>query len=63
MAVLDGKLYAAGGEISWDDEDNEEEDEEDRPLNMLERFNPATNTWVELAPMATLRTNPGVAVL
>ena len=51
-AVLDGKLYAAGGES-----------EADGTLsNLVERYDPATNAWEAVAPMAAARTEHGVAV-
>ena len=40
VAVLDGKLYAVGG--IHDDE-----------VNSVERYDPATNAWEAVAPMAT----------
>ena len=60
MAALDGKLYAVGGRV-------EEEDYEaaavDRPANTVERFDPASNAWEEVAPMATPREAHVMAVL
>ena len=50
VAALEGKLYAVGGRI--------EDDEVDRPANSVERFDPATNAWEEVAPMATARAFP-----
>ena len=44
MAVLDGKLYAVGGY----------NDDEGR-LSSVERYDPATNAWEAVAPMATAR--------
>ena len=46
VAALDGKLYAAGGG---------HEDEDDAAFNSVERYDPATNAWEEVAPMATAR--------
>ena len=43
VAVLDGKLYAVGG-TKYDEEAGGE-----RAANMVERFNPATFAWEELA--------------
>ena len=57
VAVLDGKLYAVGGE-----KENNEEDESPS-VNTVERYNPATNAWEGLAPMATARASPCVALL
>jgi len=50
MAVLDGKLYAVGGEL------------DDDFLSSVERYDPAANTWEAVAPLATARAYP-VAVL
>ena len=47
VAVLDGKLYAAGGE--------KVEEDEDMPVNTVERFDPVTNGWEAVAPMVTAR--------
>ena len=52
VAVLDGKLYAVGGE-----------DINSNPLSSVERYDPATNVWESVAPMATARSRPGVALL
>ena len=51
VAVLEGKLYAVGGRI-------EDDGEVDRSANTVERFDPASNAWEEVAPMATARTFP-----
>ena len=51
MAVLDGRLYAAGGV-----------NEDDGALSSVERYDPATNAWEEVAPMAETR-HEDVAVL
>ena len=48
VAVLDGKLYAIGM--------SEGGEEEDVTSNTVERFDPITNAWEEVAPMATART-------
>ena len=48
-----------GGRVEEDDEAAEV----DRPANMVERFDPATNVWQEVAPMVTVRHSPCVAVL
>ena len=50
MAALEGKLYAVGGRI-----DDEEDDEAEVDSNSVERFDPASNAWEEVAPMATAR--------
>jgi len=57
VGALYGKLYAVGG-TKYDEEAGDE-----RAANMVERFNPATLAWEELAPMATARLSPGVALL
>ena len=44
-AVLDGKLYAAGGEIEANG----------APSNLVERYDPSTNAWKEVAPLSTPR--------
>ena len=49
VAALDGKLYAVGGRVE------EEQAEVDRPANTVERYDPATNAWEEVAPMVTAR--------
>ena len=52
-AVLDGKLYAVGGQS-----------EADGTLsNLVERYDLATKSWEEVAPMAEARHAPAVAVL
>ena len=57
VAVLDGKLYAVGGE-------NENEDFEDGDIGCLvERYDPALVVWEAVAPMGTARVSPGVALL
>ena len=56
MAVLDGKLYAVGGE-------KKEDETWSQLVNTVERYNPATNAWEGLAPMATARASPCVALL
>jgi len=50
VAALEGKLYAVSGRV-----EEEEEAEVDRPANTVERYDPATNAWEEVAPMATAR--------
>ena len=50
-AALAGKLYVAGG---TDDE---------RVLRSVERFDPITNAWEQLAPMLTARVGCSAAVL
>jgi len=44
MAVLDGKLYAVGGF-----------NDDDQFLSSVERYDPVTNAWEAVAPMATAR--------
>ena len=51
-AVLDGKLYAVGG---YNDDDG--------LLSSVERYDPATNAWEEVAPVAVARYFHAVAVL
>ena len=53
MAVLDGKLYAAGG----CEADNY------APSNSVERYDFAANAWEAVAPMASARQEHAVAVL
>ena len=53
MAVLDGKLYAAGGEIEADG----------ATFNLVERYDLTTKAWEEVAPMAEARYAHAVAVL
>jgi len=52
VAVLDGKLYAVGGR-------NDDED----ALSSVERYDPATNAWEAVAPLAAARGFLDVAVL
>ena len=52
VAVLDGKLYAVGG---FNDGDGW--------LSSVEQYDPATNAWEAVAPMATARSRHAVAVL
>ena len=52
VAALEGKLYAVGGRIE------EDEDEVEKPANTVERFDPASNAWEVVAPMATGRAFP-----
>ena len=52
MAVLDGKLYAAGGE-----------NDDDGALSSVERYDSALDAWEAVAPMAEARSDHGVAVL
>ena len=42
VVVLDGKLYAVGGQDAGQ-------------LSSVERYDPATNAWQVVAPMATAR--------
>ena len=49
-AALEGKLFAVGG--------REDEAEGERPAHSVERFDPASNAWEEVAPMATARAFP-----
>ena len=51
VAVLDGKLYAVGGESN------------DNYLSSVERYDPALNAWDAVAPMGTARRDHGVVVL
>ena len=53
MAVLDGKLYTAGGHSEADG----------AASSSVERYDPATDTWEAVAPMAAERNDHGVAVL
>ena len=53
-AVLDGKLYAAGGQ---------ENEADDATSNLVERYDPATNAWEVVAPMAEARHSHAVTVL
>jgi len=53
MAVLDGKLYAAGGESEADG----------TPSNLVERYDLTTNAWEAVAPTAAVQNSHAVAVL
>ena len=50
VAVLDGKLYAAGGDG-------------DGAAKSVERYDPALNVWEALAPMVNGREHFGLAAL
>ena len=52
MAVLDGKLYAMGGF-----------NDDEQFLSSVKRYDPAANSWEEVAPMGEERSRPGTAVL
>jgi len=52
--ALNGKLYAVGG-FNRDDGGVR--------LSSVERYDPATNAWEEVAPMGSGRQSPAVAVL
>ena len=52
MAVLDGKLYAVGGF-----------NDDDQFLSSVERYDPVTNAWEAVAPMAVERIHHAMAVL
>ena len=60
VAVLDGKLYAVGGkgEVL-----SREEDDDLVRISTVERYDPATNAWEEVASMGTARVSPSVALL
>jgi len=59
-AVLDGKLYAVGG---YNEDDDEDEDGHNSYLSSVERYDPVTNAWEAVAPMATARDYHAVTVL
>ena len=52
VAVLDGKLYAAGGR-----------NDDDGYLSSVERYDPTQNAWEAVAPMAEMRFAPALAVV
>jgi N-acetylneuraminic acid mutarotase len=52
VAVVDGKLYAAGGR-----------NDDDGTLSSVECFDPSTGQWSAVAAMSTVRGGPGVAVV
>ena len=54
-AVLDGELYVIGGEGNPDDPN--------RVFPQTEAYDPATDTWSELAPMRTPRHGTGAAAV
>ena len=60
MAVLDGKLFAVGGEKEEVDED---EDDDAGCFRLVERYDPALDAWEAVAPMGTARCFHGIAVL
>ena len=53
LAVFDGKLYFAGGLGTT----------AHNHLSSVERYDPATNAWEAVAPMATARDSHGMATL
>ena len=57
VAVLDGKLYVVGGITA------EQVFRGDGALSSVERYDPATNAWEAVAPMARGRHRPVVALL
>ena len=56
VEVLDGKLYAVGGS-------GVDETATGIGLSSVERYDPATNAWEEVAPMGTARKQMDVVVL
>ena len=57
VVVLDGRLYAVGGE-------SDEEEGEDGDIGCLvERFDPALEVWEAVAPVGRPRDFPGAALL
>ena len=63
VAVLDGKLYAVGGYDGVGYYDDAVGYYDAGRLSSVERYDPATNAWEAVAPMATARLNFGVASL
>ena len=59
VAVLDGKLYAVGG---CNNNRNPRARSYDH-LSSVERYDPATNAWEVVAPMAVERLDPAVTVI
>ncbi|KAK6037222.1 kelch repeat protein [Cooperia oncophora] len=51
-SALDGHLYAMGGE-----------DESERSLNSVEKYNPTTDQWTAVTPMNERRSNVGGGVV
>ena len=56
VAVLDGKLYAVGGQ-------NDEEEEDGDIGCLVERYDPALEVWEAVAPMGKARLSPGATLL
>jgi len=56
VAVLDGKLYAVGGK-DYDVDDGL------LLLSSVERYDPTENAWEAVAPISTVRTGAGIALL
>ena len=52
VAVVDGKLYAAGGK-----------NDVDGTLSSVECFDPSTGQWSAITPLSTVRSGHGVAVV
>ena len=61
-AVLDGKIYVAGGIRAKSDSEGEV-DSDWASLALVECYDPITREWSLTAPMGTPRTNAGAAVL
>jgi N-acetylneuraminic acid mutarotase len=50
VAVVDGKIYAIGGETSWG-----------KYLAVNEMYDPASNTWTTMKPIPDVKTDFGIA--
>ena len=57
VGVLDGKLYVVGG--GWESRVGDRCE----LLNTVVQFDPAKNAWEDVAPIATARVAPLVALL
>ena len=58
VAALEGKLYAVGGRVEDDDPNAD-----GAASDSVERFDPASKAWEEVAPMATARALPCAVLL
>ena len=56
-AVVDGKIYVVGGEI------DDDEDEEGVATDRVDMYDPAADSWQQMAAMPTARSSHSAAVL
>jgi N-acetylneuraminic acid mutarotase len=66
FTVLDGRIHVIGGNIEDPEHVHDHEGArvtEDRSVNTHEAYDPATDSWTQLAPMPTPRNHLGAATL